>query len=290
MLLTLTARSLVNQRLRRGTKQLALDEMPRFVLEQTALRGLVLDTDLLKGWSMDRLDDLRISADQAGCPCLLLRESADVLSGSRKPQQIETAMKRVELVARAATRLGCNSMSLRPAPLESTTEIDAHAEFYRNLMERIDRLDIHLLLEPSEGVLAEPHALIALVKKVGGFRIGTLPTWNIARQADDVVAVMRTTAPYAGTVLANWSDEDLAAIAQPAVAKKTKRVPVVDADDDDLTDRIDPNAPMVEKCLAALVNIGYEQILAIDYVGKSENTIAAINAIRDFIIARVEDE
>lgn len=261
--------------------------MPGFVLQQTALRGLVLDTNLLKGWSMDRLDELRISADQAGCPCLLLRETNDVNSAAKRSQQIETAMKRVELVARAATRLGCNSMSLRPAPLTSTSEIDRHAEFYRRLMERIDRLDIHLLLEPSPGVLADPHALISLVKKVGGFRIGTLPTYDIARQSDDVVAVMRTTAPYAGTVIANWTDDDIAAISKPAAAAR-KRKP--DSTDEEEADAIDPEAPVVEKCLAVLINIGYEQIFAIDYLGDNEDPVAAINVIRDYVISRIEDD
>jgi len=316
MLLTLTARSLASRLNARGARALLVSDLPRFVFQQTTLRGLALDTALFKGWGLDDLETLRVQADQAGCPCLLLRESYAVSSGQSSGAGFEKAMQRVQLVARAAHRLGCNALSLQPdcAGKEANDRtFDHHVGFYRHVVERVDRLELNVLVEPATGWLGEPNWLIELVKKVGGFRIGTLPTFEAACRTPDCVAALRQTAPYAGAVLGSFGDNDVPEVPaeselpqadeppadKPAkkmmkkkktagkspsrsatatatrTSKKTTRRPKVKAES---------AAPSrFVECVAALRAVGYEQILALDYLG-SRDSVAAINAAR----ARIE--
>lgn len=306
MLLTLTARSLASRLHARGARALPIAELPRFVFQQTTLRGLALDTDLFKGWGLDELETLRIQADQAGCPCLLLRESTPVASGQIPSRAGEGPMQRIELVARAAHRLGCNALALQPdctAAEPDSRVFDFHVAFFRRVIERVDRLELNVLIEPAAGWLGQPDWLVELVKKVGGFRIGTLPTFESAGRTADCATALRQTAPYAGAVFATFSDLDVpeaalqsseepreeepppkkttrkktagktagAAAATTTRPRKTARKP-----------KAEPQPPppsRLPECVAALRAVGYEQLLALDYHG-SGDSVAAINAAR----------
>ena len=212
MLLTLTARSLASRLNARGTSALPMGELPKYVFQQTALRGLVLDTSLLKGWGLDALDSLRTQADQAGCPCLLLRETTPITSGLPSGAAFDKTVKRVELVARAASRLGCNALALRPesrSKAPDQREFELHTAFFRRVLDIVDRLELNVLIEPATGWLGEPQWLVDLVKKVGGFRIGTMPTFEAAFRTPDCAVTLRQTAPYAGAVIASFDNHDI---------------------------------------------------------------------------------
>lgn len=318
MLLTLTARSLAPRLGARGPMAVSMAELPRFVFQQTALRGLAVDTSLLKGWGLDRLESLRTQADQAGCPCLLLRESFPVASGHAPGGHFDEAMKRVDLVARAAHRLGCNALALQPdcpGAQADDRAFDFHVAFYRRLIERLDRLEVNVLIEPAAGWLGTPQWHVELVKKVGGFRIGTLPTFEAACRTPDCVAALRQTAPYAGAVLASFSNHDVPEAVLDAAApaddetsdekpgrttkkktvrkgasasatatatrsrKKTARKPKAE-------DSPPPPSRFLD-CVKALGAVGYEQILALDYLG-SGDSVAAVNAARKQIETSLE--
>ncbi|MCC6909769.1 MAG: hypothetical protein IT430_17680 [Phycisphaerales bacterium] len=310
MLLTLTARSLSARLKARGASALPMSGLPRFAFQQTGLRGLVLDTALLKGWGLDELDALRTQADQAGCPCLLLRESEPTLTGVPEGALFSAALKRIDLVARAANRLGCNALSIQPRCTKAAAderEFDLHTVFFRRVLERVDRLELNVLIEPSRDWIGEPSWLIELVKKVGGFRIGTLPTFEAACRTQDCVAALRQTAPYAGAVLASFGEHDVEALGPladepepppteppeaelepdeaPASRKKTKKT---------IRKKTSKKKPAVESepsrlpdCIAALRAVGYEQILALDYQGAGD-AVHAINGARRGIEAMLE--
>lgn len=297
---------------------LSMADLPRFVFQQTSLRGLALDTSLLKGWGLDRLESLRTQADQAGCPCLLLRESFPVASGHAPGAPFDQAMKRVDLVARAAHRLGCNALALQPdCPASEADEraFDFHVTFYRRLIERLDRLEVNVLIEPAAGWLGSPQWHVELVKKVGGFRIGTLPTFEAACRAPDCVAALRQTAPYAGAILASFSNHDVPEALMEAGApadeetsggkprRPTKKKTTRKGDSTSATATATKSRkktirkPKVEEaspppsrfldCVKALAAVGYEQILALDYLG-SGDSVAAVNAARKQIEAAME--
>lgn len=297
MLLTLTARSLAARLNARGDSVLPMGELPRYVFQQTALRGLVLDTSLLKGWGLDALDTLRTQSDQAGCPCLLLRETTPIASGLSAGATFDKTMKRVELVARAANRLGCNAVALRPESRSKTVderEFDLHTTFFRRVLDNIDRLELNVLIEPATGWLGEPQWLVDLVKKVGGFRIGTMPTFEAACRTPDCALTLRQTAPYAGAVLGSFDDHDIELPAfepepeEEPPAKKKKKTTRKTASKDKTAE--EPSAPArsyLPECIGALQAVGFEQILALDYLG-SGDAIGSINAARLFIEAMQE--
>ena len=273
-----------------------MGELPKYVFQQTALRGLVLDTSLLKGWGLDALDSLRTQADQAGCPCLLLRETTPITSGLPSGAAFDKTVKRVELVARAASRLGCNALALRPesrSKAPDQREFELHTAFFRRVLDIVDRLELNVLIEPATGWLGEPQWLVDLVKKVGGFRIGTMPTFEAAFRTPDCAVTLRQTAPYAGAVIASFDNHDielpaLEPEAQDATPvkkkkKKTKSAPDVQAADEPPV----PARPSLPDCIAALQAVGFEQILALDYLGNGD-AISAINAARLFIEAMPE--
>ncbi len=307
MLLTLTARSLASRLNARGARALPISELPAFVFQQTTLRGLALDTDLFKGWGLDDLETLRVQADQAGCPCLLLRESTPVASGAAPHRPAEAAMQRIDLVARAAHRLGCNALALQPDCTAAEPDgrvFDFHVAFFRRVIERVDRLELNVLIEPARGWLGQPAWLVELVKKVGGFRIGTVPTFEAACRTDDCVAALRQTAPYAGAVFATFGDHDVPEAALPGAeeplseepppkkttTRKKKTAAAATATRPKKSPRQPKAAPgppppsRLPECVAALQAVGYEQLLVLDYHG-SGDSVAAINAARARITA-----
>lgn len=280
--------------------------LPKFAFQQTGLRGLVLDTVLFKGWGLDELDALRTQADQAGCPCLLLRESEPTLTGVPEGALFSAALKRIDLVARAANRLGCNALAIQPRCTKTAAderEFDLHTLFFRRVLERVDRLELNVLIEPSKDWIGEPSWLIELVKKVGGFRIGTLPSFEAACRTQDCVATLRQTAPYAGAVLASFGDHDVEALGpladepepppaddqeegpEPAPRKTTKKTTRKKTSKKKPGAESEPSR--LPECIAALRAVGYEQILALDYQGAGD-AVHAINAARRGIEAMLE--
>jgi len=274
-----------------------LADLPQFTLDQLLLRGLVLDTDLLKGWSIDRLDSFRNRADQAGCPCLVLRESVSVPADSKDEDVVESTMSRLGLVARAAQRLGCNAMSLVVGPMRGDAAMNRASDFLRQVMERIDRMELNLLIEPGGGDLADPEKLIQLIKKVGGFRIGTMPNFLHAVESGDPEVALRQTAPYAGAMLAScgWTLRDGSSTGGAGGKKKSKRKKKKKTTGAAASEGAKPptlseeETDRIRACVEAIRNVGYGQILAIDYVGKGDGAVA-IDQARQVIENVLETE
>lgn len=225
----------------------AIEDIPKFTMERIGLRGLVVDTSLLRGWPLDRLDRLRMQADQSGCPCLILRESMAVAiaaGAAGSAGEVDTTFVRIETVAKAAHRLGCNAFSLRPHEITSDRQFDAAADLLRKVMDRIDRMELNLLIEPGGGRLTDPQMLIELVKKVGGFRIGTMPNFAYASRTEDYQAALRQTAPFSSAIIASCSG--LESNGHECEAEAATRIDLAGS-------------------VQAIKSVGYEQILALDY-------------------------
>jgi len=247
MLLAITSETLDSHLSGKKGKAITLEEAPRFAAERLGVHGMVLDSKYLAGWSLERLDTLRNCADQAQCPCLILRESRGVVTTGDAASQA-AAMQRVELVTRAAQRLGCSAVSFRVDGVKGSEQLEHAAKFLRRTMERVERIDVNLLLEHGSGDLEKPEALVEMVKRVGGFRVGTMPNFGREKSGKDSAAVLRQTAPYAAAVLAT----------------------IPDSEQKDAESEIESALARVRPCMEALNLVGLHQVLALDYLGEGE--------------------
>jgi len=166
---------------------------------------------------------------------------------------------------------------------EGDEALNRMAMFLRSVMERIDRMELNLLIEPGEGDLSEPGPLIQLIKKVGGFRIGTMPSFARAIQHGDPESVLRQTAPYAGAVLASCGFENGAG---KSTRKGRSRKKGVAAEEESLSKE---ELKQIGKCVEALRRVGYGQVLAIDYLGSGVG-LGAIEQARNAIVEVIQGD
>jgi sugar phosphate isomerase/epimerase len=262
MLLTLSAACLrpLLRPTRSGKVKLDLLDLPGFTRETLQLHGLNLSTDLLGGVAADRLEALRERSDKAGCACLLLVESEPQALGEPDNAKGEAVVERLERVIRAAGLLGCNAVGLRVQAKDDAAALAATAERLKGLMERAERLEMNLLISPGEGLCARPERITELIKKVGGFRVGTLPDFQTAAATGDAVNYLRRLTPYASVVIAATGSFVDAASGKP-VGPETPLDAAVKHEGYDLR-------PLVK----AIVSVGYDGTLAVDYRGTGDVT------------------
>jgi len=201
MLLTLSTRSLAERNGQSDLRQALLD-MPAFALRELSLRGLFVPAAALAGWTPTDLDELRERADKAACPCLVLVEETPLLFASMDPEEQDAAAERTRRLAFAAHRLGCNAIGLSVAGPDSDEAFDMAAAAIKDVMRQFERLELNVLLAPAEGLTFDPDRLTDLIKRIGGFRIGSLPSFGHAADTGDVEGTLRKLAPYAGAMFA----------------------------------------------------------------------------------------
>ncbi|MCH2133097.1 MAG: sugar phosphate isomerase/epimerase [Phycisphaerales bacterium] len=179
----------------------SLLDVPSFAMDHLAFRGLYIDAAMLSGWSLGELDRLRDRADKAGCPCLVLHDEELLPLADADEAKRQEAINRVDRLAVAGNRLGCNAIAVRCADSSGEEAMERATEALRGVMASIERLELNLLLQPSTGLTGTPDGVTDLVKRVGGFRIGVLPTYGTAESAEDEIERLRRLAPYAGAML-----------------------------------------------------------------------------------------
>jgi len=115
----------------------------------------------------------------------------------------EAAADRLQRLAAAASRLGCSSLAVSVAA-DAKSDPDRIASAMRQGVQAIERHELNLLLTPSpKGPLADSEGVIDLIRRVGGFRIGCMPTFGHAASSDDGEATLRRLAPYASAMVAD---------------------------------------------------------------------------------------
>ena len=107
----------------------------------------------------------------------------------------------------------------------------------------MDRWEVNLLLQPSGGLLEKGDPLVELVKKVGGFRIGALPSFLHAHQSGQLRDMLRRLAPYAQAMIADIRGFD---------AKGAH------------TDW------SLDQCVETLRAVGYGNMLSLEWAGKGD--------------------
>lgn len=239
MLLTLNASCLRGQLLGQPGKSqptLALADLPQYTREVLGLGGLNLSTDLLVGADRRKLEAFRERADRAGCPCLLLIEAQAQNLGTSDAAAAEAAIERMHRVIQAAQILSCTAAAMRVEAPDDDGAMQLVWQRLRKIVDRAERLELNLLISPSKGLTSKPERMTDLIKKVGGFRIGTLPDFQFAAEAagsdDEAVTYLRRITPYASAVLAStldFSDPPEGGLKLPPKALARKR----DEDDEE---------------------------------------------------------
>lgn len=217
---------------------LDLMSLPALAHDELGLHGLAIPADLLKGWDAGQLEQLRRNADKAACPALLLYEpQAQSFATERKSAQ---AHDRLVRVFQAAERLGCSSAGISiEAPNEAPLG-DAIVDELKRVMETAERLGINMLIQPAPGLTETPDQMTELIKRVGGFRIGSLPDFEMAAASGDANQYLRRLAPYAPVLFGSTVEFN-----------KNGSHKTFD----------------LKPCVEALVEVGYDASIAIDYRG-----------------------
>lgn len=258
MLLTLSARSVCNPA--RDAKPLVpAARLAVFAREELGLHGLTLQTSLFSGWDLAKIDRFRDDADKAGAPCLVLVEETPQGFADADRAVAEAAAERADRVVRVAHRLGCSSIAFRLANPAPDMAVEVIAQRLKAVLGNAERMELNLLLSPAPGVTSTPEQLTTLIRKVGGFRIGSYPDFQTAAAEADPTAYLRGLTPYASAVCASFTDFDA----------KGKH-PAFDLD----------------LCLDAIESVGFEQTLAIEFRGKGD-PIAALKRVREVMEARL---
>lgn len=253
MLLTLAAntfRARVVPKRQRGTPAdaLVVTDLPRLTRETLGLYGLHLTTPMLAGADLARLDTVRDAADKASCPCLTLTEPEPQMLCTENDRVGDGAVERIGRVVRAAHRLGCNSIGISITGEDVGDAMDFCIERLRAVLSVAERLEVNILVVPMAGMTADPERLTDLIKKVGGFRVGTFPDFETASRQPDPALYLRRIVPYAAAVTASC---------QSIVQGKGKGAPAHE-----------PYS--LSSYVKVLEAVGYTGTLAIDYRGSGD--------------------
>jgi hypothetical protein len=262
MLLTLSTGSLRHHLGSQGPDGMTMFDVPEFVIRHLGLHGLNVPASMLAGWSLADLDRFRDRADKVACPCLVLVEDSPLPLGSSDASIRENAAQRVQNLAVAANRLGCNALAIRIAAPDDDDAFDAVVADIRELMPTIERLELNILLAPNDGLAQTTDRLTSVIKRVGGFRIGSLPNFGAAAALGDgdPIEALRKLAPYAGAIEATVE----------GFSKKGAHKTF------DLA-----------ACVTAIRSVGFVNTLAIDYAG-SADPVANIELARDILQAAID--
>ncbi len=255
MLLTLATRSLRTLISREDGDALTLFDLPEFAIKQLLLRGLNVEASMLAGRSLQDLDQLRDRADKAACPFLVLVEENPLPFAAADPERREAAADRVERLAIASNRLGCNALALRCEAADDDDAFDLTAAQIKALMPSVERQELNVLISPNEGLTESPERLTDLIKRIGGWRIGSLPNFAHAAATGEPVETLRKLAPYAGVVHAT-------------VEGFNKKGSHLGYD--------------LAECVSAIRSVGFLNTLAIDYVGNGD-PVANIDRAREIL-------
>jgi len=264
MLLTLSAGSLRSRLAKPGKNGMTVFDLPAFTIKELKLHGLNLEASMLQKWTLQDLDRLRDCADKVACPCLVLVEDTALRLADPEYKVRQAAADRILRLAVAANRLGCNALGIHCEAPDTADALDLAADELKEIMPAVERLEINVLIAPHPGLTQTTEKLTTLIKRVGGFRIGSLPSFGAAAELGDgnPTECLRKLAPYAGAIHATVEGFN-----KKGVHKGFD----------------------LATCVKAIRSVGFLNTLAIDYVGK-DDPVANIEMARDLLQAAIDSE
>lgn len=244
-----------------GKARLPLLELPDYTRQVLRLHGITLATDLLAGLTRDQLERLRERADKAGAACLLLVESEPQAFGAPTDAGAAPAIDRLQRVIEAGHLLGCNAVAVRISGADDAETLQRTADRLRKAVRRAERLELNVLIAPTTGLTSTPDRVTELIKKVGGFRVGTYPDFQAASASGDPESYLRRLTPYAAVVCASTlkfaADKSATDDGEAEEPRKLPRHTSYELQ------------PLVD----AITAVGYDGTLAIEYRGTGDATL-----------------
>jgi len=143
----------------------------------------------------------------------------------------------------AANRLGCPSIAVRAQAPDTDEAFEATSTGVKVALRELDKFELNLLLTPNEGLTFDAGRLTDLIKKIGGFRIGSYPSFAHAHATGELEKTLRKLAPYA-----------------PAIAASVRGF-----DKEGVHDGFS-----LAECVESVRSVGYGNTLALDFVGRDD--------------------
>ncbi len=256
-------------RLRSEDDPLTLVDFPAFAAGEIGVRGVSLPASLLSGLTLPDLEAIRDAADKARCPALLLLEDRSQPLADLDADVRGEATERVRRLSRAANILGSAQLGISIEGEDGEDRFELAASTVREAIHSINSFEVAVLLEAAEGLAGDPGRLTDLIKKIGGFRIGSLVDFRFAHDTGDFEGTLRRLAPYAGTIFATVGAS--ARGAKPAAASK------------------DATPYDIEAGLQAVLAVGYQHAICLDHAG-GPNAMATMIEAREIIERSINPE
>ena len=155
----------------------------------------------------------------------------------------QQAIDRIGTLALAANRLACNSLGLCFDAPDTDEAFETLALELRQLMPVVERYELSVLVMPMEGLTYAPDRLMEFIKRVGGFRIGAMPSFAHAAETGSLIQTLRKLAPYSGAIQATV---------------------------DGFTRAGKHSGYDLVVCVTAIRSVGFINTLAIDYTGNGD--------------------
>ncbi|MDP1661182.1 MAG: hypothetical protein Q8L55_04625, partial [Phycisphaerales bacterium] len=182
----------------------------------------------------------------------------------------------------AAHWMGCSAFAVPVLAPDTEDALEQAADRLKSVARKAEKLDLNLCISPAAGLTKTPERVGELLKKIGGFRIGTMPDFAAAADSADRIAYLRRLVPYASMVLATGVKFE--AVGAPAAkaeaepkgkaskAKGRGKAKPVEPDDDEpgVPVEVRHTAYELREMASVLVSVGYEGPIAIDFRGTGD--------------------
>jgi len=266
MLLTLNTSAIGASTRDRRAPEIDLLDVPRFASEELGLNGLNVTTNLLAGVSRERMEALRERADKVGCACLVLIDDTPLPFGTDSDDEGDGAIERAARVIEAGRLLGCNAAAIEIDAPNEEEAFDLTVERLKEVLDRAERVELNLLISPTAGLTSEPDRVTELIKKVGRFRLMTLPDFQRSARTDDAGHYLRRLTPYAGAVTA--STVEFSTAPEPGAS--------ADVLDAIAEGEVQHTAYALAPALHAVKSVGFDGPLGLDYRGPGDVTLGLL--------------
>lgn len=255
--LTLNATCLL-QPPRRGGAPVALMDIPEFVTQEFGLRGIQLPVELIRGRTLREMEDLRHNADKAGCPLLVLSQDDPIDLGAGT--DCAEGVARIGALGSAARHLGCSHVAIRTAA--TPARMDAVIASAKRAIDLLRKSDVGLLMRSGRDTMPDPTGLADVIRRIGGFHIGAMPSFQDAHASGDLGGAIRLLAPYSHMVEAT-----IIGFGKSGHDKW------------DLGEAVE-----------ALRGVGYMSLLSIDWRGTKGDWVAAVHKAKSELLAAIGRE
>jgi sugar phosphate isomerase/epimerase len=263
---------------RNAKPKLDLMDLPAYARNDLGVHGVNLTTDLLAGMTREKIEQLRDRGDKARCACLMLIEHDPQKLGDASEAVGLGAVERLRRVLRAANVLGCNACAVQIGSSNDDASFQRAVERLKASIHGLEKLDVNVLILPAPGLCGTPERITELLKKVGGFRMGTFPDFQTAAGTADAIAYLKRLAPYAPVV--NCSTVDFVADTTATPGPEDDEPTMKHASYD------------LRAMLDAITSVGFQGTLALDYRGKGDPGVGVVRSRLAFerVMSQEQDE